>query len=328
MKDILADNFATHRFQLWPSPTLRIVSWNIDRGLRLRKIIDFLECQNADLLILQEVDLNARRTQRVNVAQEIARQLGMNYVFGREFEELTQGSPTSPAYHGQATLSRWPLSHPRLIRFRRQSNFWRPRWFLPHTEPFQERLGGRVALVTQIEGAGRGLTVYNLHLESRGNNDLRLAQLEEVLQDAAKFAPQSSTLLAGDLNFDASVAFRAGTTCEPLLPERARAALATHNHAAWIVPAQALKRLGIRIGPCSSIPGACSRRHRCFGSLSYLVYDKVLLTKLWHANSTPNRTNWLLVVSLYAWCYKVANQRPVCVRNLWPPPPGALGATR
>jgi len=215
MEDILADNFAPRRLQLWPSPTMRVVSWNIDRGLRLRQIIDFLECQNADLVILQEVDLNARRTQRLNVAQEIARQLGMNYVFGREFEELTQGSPTSPAYHGQATLSRFPLSHPRLIRFRRQSNFWRPRWFLPRTEPFQERLGGRIALVAQIDGAGRGLTVYNLHLESRGNNDLRHAQLQEVLQDAAKFASKAPTLLAGDLNFDASVAFRAGTFANP-----------------------------------------------------------------------------------------------------------------
>ena len=215
MEDILAENFATRRLQLWPSPTMRVVSWNIDRGLRLRQVIDFLACQNADLVILQEVDLNARRTQRLNVAQEIARQLGMNYVFGREFEELTQGSPTSPAYHGQATLSRFPLSHPRLIRFRRQSNFWRPRWFLPRTEPFQERLGGRIALVAQIDGAGRGLTVYNLHLESRGNNDLRHAQLQEVLQDAAKFASKAPTLLAGDLNFDASVAFRAGTFANP-----------------------------------------------------------------------------------------------------------------
>jgi endonuclease/exonuclease/phosphatase family metal-dependent hydrolase len=215
MKDILADNFATRRLQLWPSPTMRIVNWNIDRGLRLREIIDFLESQNADLLVLQEVDLNARRTKRVNVAEQIARQLGMNYVFGREFEELTQGPPTSPAYHGQATLSRWPLANPRVIRFHCQSNFWRPRWFLPRTEPFQERLGGRIALVTRIEGAGRGLTVYNMHLESRGNDDLRLAQLDEVLQDAAKFAPRAPTLLAGDLNFDASVAFRTGATAEP-----------------------------------------------------------------------------------------------------------------
>ena len=29
----------------------------------------------------------------------------MNYVFGCEFQELTQGSRRSPEFHGQATLS-------------------------------------------------------------------------------------------------------------------------------------------------------------------------------------------------------------------------------
>src|SRR5260370_11639877 len=169
---------------------MRVVNWNIERGLRLPEIIDFLGSQNADLLILQEVDFNARRTRHLNVAEEIARPLGMNYVFGREFEELTQGSRNSPAYHGQATLSRWRLSNPRVIRFRRQSNFWRPRWFLPRMEPFQERIGGRIALVTGIEGAGRGLSVYNMPLRSRGNDDLSLANLQDVLQDAAMYVPQ------------------------------------------------------------------------------------------------------------------------------------------
>src|SRR6266853_4435744 len=204
MNDVLAGSFAPWRLELWPPQTIRVVNWNIDRGLRLQEVADFLESQQADLLTLQEVDLNAKRTLCRNIAEELARRLGMNYVFGREFEELTQGSRTSPAYHGQATLSRWRLANPRVIRFRRQSNFWRPRWFLPRTEPFQERLGGRIALVTEIEGAGRRLTVYNLHLESRGNHDIRLAQMEEVLEDVKKQAPQSPTLIAGDLNFDAS----------------------------------------------------------------------------------------------------------------------------
>lgn len=210
MKDLLTGHFTARRWELWPFRAIRVVNWNIERGLRLREIISFLESQNADLVILQEVDVNARRTRRLNVAEEIARRLEMDYVFGREFEELTQGSRTSPAYHGQATLSRWRLSNPRVIRFSRQSSFWRPRWFLPRTEPFQERIGGRIALVTEVESAGSRLTVYNLHLESRGNNDLRLAQLEEVVLDAAKCALQSPALVAGDLNFDASDAFRAG----------------------------------------------------------------------------------------------------------------------
>ena len=206
MKDLLTANFAARRWTPSPVPAMRVVNWNIERGLRLPEIIGFLGSQNADLLILQEVDLNARRTRRLNIAEEIARRLGMNYVFGREFEELTQGSRSLPAYHGQATLSRWRLANPSVIRFRRQSNFWRPHWFLPRTEPFQERLGGRIALVTEIEGAGRRLAVYNLHLESRGNQDIRLAQMEEALQDVRKQPPQSPALIAGDLNFDASSA--------------------------------------------------------------------------------------------------------------------------
>src|SRR3954453_11832053 len=209
MKDILVGNFALHRGQFRPPNAIRVVDWNIDRGLRLPEITDFLASQQADLLTLQEVDLNARRTHFHNVAEDIARKLGMNYVFGREFDELTQGSRTSPAYHGQATLSRWRLKNPRVIRFRYQSGFWRPRWFLPRTEPFQERLGGRIALVTEVDALGRAFTVYNLHLESRGNNNLRLSQLKEVLDDATTYVPRVPILLAGDLNFDVSEGYTA-----------------------------------------------------------------------------------------------------------------------
>src|SRR5258708_11893148 len=159
---------------------MRVVNWNIERGLRLTEIIDFLGSQNADLLILQEVDFNARRTRRLNIAEEIARQLGMNCVFGREFEELTQGSRTSPAYHGQATLSRWRLANPRVIRFRRQSNFWRPRWFLPRTEPFQERLGGGPALGKGNEGARKGLSGFKPPLERRGGPHISPSPMEKV----------------------------------------------------------------------------------------------------------------------------------------------------
>jgi endonuclease/exonuclease/phosphatase family metal-dependent hydrolase len=212
MNDVLTGSFAGFQWPRCPPKGIRVVNWNIERGLQLTAIVDFLESHNTDLLILQEVDLNARRTRRLNIAEEIARRLQMNYVFGREFEELTQGSRTSPAYHGQATLSRCRLMNPRVIRFRHQSNFWHPRWFLPRTQPFQERVGGRIALVTDVAHGEKGLTVYNLHLESRGNSDLRHAQLEEVLLDAAKFAPRSPVLVAGDLNFDASSALLAGTT--------------------------------------------------------------------------------------------------------------------
>ena len=213
MKEIVAGNFAPWRLVLWPPGSIRVVDWNIDRGARLSEILDFLGGMNADVLTLQEVDINAKRTNRLNIAQEIARALEMNYVFGREFEELTQGSKASPAYHGEATLSRWPISDPRLIRFQKQSNFWQPHWFLPQIEPFQERLGGRIALVADINIAGQKIVSYNLHLESRGNDDLRLSQIDEVLRDAGDYDSNSVVMAAGDLNLDASKntsLFRAG----------------------------------------------------------------------------------------------------------------------
>ena len=202
-QDIEVGNFAPRASVLGPLASMRVVDWNINRGLRLSGIIEFLSSTKADLILLQEVDLNARRTEHLNIAREISQKLKLNYVFGREFQELTQGRRTSPAYHGQATLSPWPLSQPRIIRFRRQSSFWRPRWFLPEIQPLQERIGGRMALVSSLSVGGRVLMSYNLHLESRGDDNLRCSQLAECLDDACRYKSMP-IIVAGDLNLDAS----------------------------------------------------------------------------------------------------------------------------
>jgi len=200
--EIIAENFALPDWLRWPRSFVRVVDWNIDRGLNLQGIIDFLSAADADIILLQEVDINARRTHRLNIAREIATKLRMNYVFGREFVELTQGSKANPAYHGQATLSRWKVANPRIIHFQRQSDFWKPRWFLPKIQPFQERLGGRIALAAEVELSRASISTYNLHLESRGDDDLRVAQLDEVVRDAGR--PDRLFIIAGDLNLNAA----------------------------------------------------------------------------------------------------------------------------
>ena len=203
LQQIETGSFAPNRCLFSPPSAIRVVNWNVNRGLKLQGIVDFLAASNADLVLLQEVDLNARRTHCLNIARELARRLKMNYVFAREFQELTQGSQASPAFHGQATLSPWPLSNSRIIRFQRQSHFWDPHWFLPEIEPFQERLGGRLALVSQMQIAEQTLISYNLHLESRANDDLRCSQLHETLEDVARYRFDLPIVLAGDLNLDA-----------------------------------------------------------------------------------------------------------------------------
>ncbi len=204
MQEIETGNFSRPRLVLIPPDSIRVVNWNINRGLRLQGVIEFLASAKADVVLLQESDLNARRTHHLNVAKEIAQKLQMNYVFGREFQELTQGSRASPAYHGQATLSRWPLSNSRILRFQKQSNFWRPRWFLPEIEPFQERIGGRLAQVCETTIAGKKVVTYNVHLESKGDDALRCSQMEETLEDARRYEAGTPIVLAGDFNFDVS----------------------------------------------------------------------------------------------------------------------------
>ena len=210
MLEIVTGSFAPRTWRFGPPVRIRVVDWNINRGDKLSGVIDFLASQNADLLVLQEVDMGTRRARNLNVAEEVARALEMNYVFGREFQELAESSHGSPAYTGQATLSRWPLCGPRLIRFERQSGFWHPRWWVPNAPIFQARVGGRIALVTEARIVGRPLAVYNLHLESRGDDQLRVSQLQEVLANTMTVPPSTPVIVAGDMNFDTSQPAAAG----------------------------------------------------------------------------------------------------------------------
>ena len=203
MREVISGGFADARKQPWSRDYIRIVDWNVERGLQFSGILNFLRDAEADLILLQEVDLNARRTQHRDIACELARSLQLNYVFGREFLELSEGSAASPAFHGQATLSPWPLSNGRIIRFRSQSDFWKPHWYVPRIELFQRRLGGRIALVSEALIYSQRIATYNLHLESQEEDAIRLEQLQETLDDAARHTESSMVVVAGDFNLSA-----------------------------------------------------------------------------------------------------------------------------
>ena len=101
LDQIIIGGFAPPRIEIWPRDAFRVVDWNIYRGLKLPGVIAFLEFCKADIILLQEIDQNARRTHHNDVGREIALALQMNYVFAREFQEMPQGSRSSPGYHGQ-----------------------------------------------------------------------------------------------------------------------------------------------------------------------------------------------------------------------------------
>ncbi|HEX5227723.1 MAG TPA: endonuclease/exonuclease/phosphatase family protein [Bryobacteraceae bacterium] len=199
LNTVLSGNFA--RSPQTFRRTAEILNWNIDRGKHLIAIKEQIRAQKPDLCIFQEVDLDARRTHRQDIAQELAQTFAMNYVFAPEFHELSQGTVDEPAYHGQALLTTLPVRSSRLIRFEHQSGWWKPRPFMLSNVPLlQRREGGRVALVAELDNSGKPLVVYNLHLESKGTEGLRLDQLDEVLADAQRYPQDTAIIIAGDFN--------------------------------------------------------------------------------------------------------------------------------
>lgn len=67
---------------------IKAVQWNIERGYQLDEIIATLKRNQADIICLQELDIDCERTNNRNVPQEIAEALGMNCVYVTEFVEF------------------------------------------------------------------------------------------------------------------------------------------------------------------------------------------------------------------------------------------------
>lgn len=178
-----------------------LVNWNIERGVRYPDILQaFREGLEADVYVLQEVDLHTRRAGYRNVAEELARALGVNYVFGIEFEELAQARPELPSYHGQAVLSRLPINRPRVLRFRHQLHNWGRQW-LPRWSWCQPRRGGRMTLVVEIPLGDQNHVIYNTHIESKADDVRKALQMREILEDIEIHYPAGTpVIVAGDLN--------------------------------------------------------------------------------------------------------------------------------
>lgn len=179
---------------------VRVVTWNIDHGTELDRIVAGLTTHPAELCLFQEVDWNAARSGERDIAGELARRLGLNGAYSIEFEELSQ-EQGPPAYIGQATLTRLPVLRSRVLRFERQSGFWKPHSWIPPSVPLmQRRVGSRIALITELKLGAHLLVVYNSHLESRSAGPIQDHQLDEMLSDSKQYPPGTAILLGGDLN--------------------------------------------------------------------------------------------------------------------------------
>src|SRR5829696_2316680 len=61
-----------------PAADLDVVTWNIERGTAYEAILSVLRRLDADIVLLQEVDRDCRRTEYRHVARDLAGALDMN----------------------------------------------------------------------------------------------------------------------------------------------------------------------------------------------------------------------------------------------------------
>ena len=88
---------------------LRVMTYNIhhaeglDGKVDLERIANVIRQSNADIVALQEVDKNTRRTGGIDMPADLARRTGMNIVFGANLDNYQGGQ------YGTAILSRFPI---------------------------------------------------------------------------------------------------------------------------------------------------------------------------------------------------------------------------
>jgi endonuclease/exonuclease/phosphatase family metal-dependent hydrolase len=182
---------------------LRAVHWNIEHGNRYQQVEEalrmHLDLRDADLVLLNEVDLGMARAGNRDVARVLVDALGLHAVWAPLFLEGTSGRDDDPAsaagrenqeaLFGLAVLSRFPIGATRLIE-------------LPGPETLHfdvERMYGRyVALAADIERPGAPFVAVSTHLEVHRTRAHRTAQARVLLDALA--AERRPIVLAGDFN--------------------------------------------------------------------------------------------------------------------------------
>jgi endonuclease/exonuclease/phosphatase family metal-dependent hydrolase len=166
---------------------LRLATYNIhraigvDRRFRPDRIVQILRDHDPDIVLLQEVDEGAPRSREVNLAQELAGELGIpNYALGHNVS-LKKG------WYGNATLSRYPILRERNIDL---TVGRRKRRGCQHTTISVEKPGANP----------HHLEVFNLHLGLSARERQRQAGLLMRSREMVRMAPDQTCILGGDFN--------------------------------------------------------------------------------------------------------------------------------
>jgi endonuclease/exonuclease/phosphatase family metal-dependent hydrolase len=165
----------------------RLATYNIhraigmDRRFRPHRIAQILKDHKPDVVLLQEVDEGVPRSREMNLAQEIATEIGMPHFAVGHNVSLRKG------WYGNATLSHYPIVRERNIDL---TIGRRKRRGCQHTSVRVEKKRGNPHI----------LEVFNLHLGLSARERQRQAGLLARSQEMDQIAAGQACILGGDFN--------------------------------------------------------------------------------------------------------------------------------
>ena len=137
---------------------LRVIEFNAERGKEWLQYADHL--RNADIVLLNEMDIGMARSDQQHTTRLLAYHLGMNYVVGLEFIELTLGTEAEQnanrgkwnthGIHGNAILARCKLQDARTFRDNLDSRYFSQKRLVLNANGFEKRIGGRMGLFARV----------------------------------------------------------------------------------------------------------------------------------------------------------------------------------
>ncbi|MDB5261437.1 MAG: endonuclease/exonuclease/phosphatase [Adhaeribacter sp.] len=164
---------------------VRVMAYNIHHAnppsrpdfIDIDAITNTIKAHRPDLVALQEVDVNTKRSGKFNQAEEIASKLGMHYYFGKAIDH-------GGGDYGVAILSKYPLTETKINRLPTQPG--------TNGEP-------RILVTAKIKlPNGAFVRFGSTHLDAQKASVNRQLQITEIGNIAA--AEDLPFIIAGDFN--------------------------------------------------------------------------------------------------------------------------------
>ena len=160
LNEVEVDNTIS-KFSQEKTTSLKVVEFNAERGsqwfLAAQQLRALPGLCDADIILLNEMDIGMARSRNEHTTRLMAHSLGMNYAWGLEFVELTNGNAEEQnntagqanlyGLHGNAILSKYPISDPVVLRDALHRDYFTSSASGTNANGYEKRLGGRMALL-------------------------------------------------------------------------------------------------------------------------------------------------------------------------------------